>query len=107
MTSQDLSLETIQYKLASTAGWRRGLAEKYADDQRNKRAAETLCRLAQADGREVSPETWAALEPHLDSTALREGISEPARDVEFWRRPANIDDFLKIIIEKVAAPTRH
>jgi hypothetical protein len=88
MTSKELSLEAIQFKLAHVADWRRSLVEKFPDDRRNRRAAVALDELAKADPHQVTPETWSALGPHLESLALRSAVSEAARDVEFRRRGA-------------------
>jgi hypothetical protein len=107
MMTKELYLESIRRKLTSNASWRRGVAASYPDDGRNVRAAETLGRLAKADSREIRAETWAAISKHLDTRTLREAISKAAADVAFRRHPANLDDFLQIVIEKLAAPTRH
>ena len=49
-----LQIESIQFRMAGTAAWRRGLASKYKDDLRNGRAAERLDALARADANEVT-----------------------------------------------------
>jgi hypothetical protein len=107
MTSQDLSIEAIQFKLGHTAAWRTAMAEKFPDDKRNRRAAETLTELSQADGREISAETWTALAPHLESPALRDSVSEAARDCGFRSRPKTLDEFVQNIVRKLGAASHH
>jgi hypothetical protein len=105
MTHQDLSVEAIQFRLARTAVWRRSLAAKYPTDLRNIRAAERLDELAEADPRKISADTLAALAAHVESQAFQDAANEAARCIGFASRPASINDFFKIVLAKLAAPS--
>jgi hypothetical protein len=78
MTKQDLCLDAIQFKIGRTAAWRRCLAAKFPNDQRNERATERLETFAQDDGDGVAPDTLAALAICAHAPAMTETVNETA-----------------------------
>jgi len=99
----DSDFDSIISGLAATATWRRGMALKWPGDPRNGRAAGALDKLAQSDSREVSPATWAAIEPHLGNLMAVDVLSEACRECGFKTRYKNIEQFLTVVGDKIAA----
>jgi hypothetical protein len=105
--SLDLAIESVQFRIGSTAAWRRGLAARYPDDPRNIRAAATLGYIARSDAKAVSPAVLAILAKNVESSALPEVVSNIARDVGFRRDPKDLDQFLALVVENLNPRTCH
>jgi hypothetical protein len=99
----DSDFDSIISGLAASATWRRQLARKWPGDPRNARAAVALDKLAQSDSCEVSAETWAAIEPHFGNFMAVDVLSEACRECGFKARYTNIDHFLIVVGDKIAA----
>jgi hypothetical protein len=97
----NVTFEFVRYRLAGSQRWRDGLASKFPDDLRNKCAAQELGRLAEDDN--VSAETLAAVAPYADSPAFIDAVSLAARDVFFRSKPKTLDDFLKLVLQRMPA----
>lgn len=95
------AFDSITHRLGQTAAWRRNLARKFPDDPRNNRAAARLDTLSQADGGDIEPDTWAALEPHFETQRLHDAVSEVGREVGFRCRPAGLGHFLSLVATRL------
>jgi hypothetical protein len=100
---QNLTLDTIRFRMMKTAEWRRGIVTSYRDDPRNLKAAKQLDKLVGADHNVVAPEIWSALEPFATLPCLREAINTASREVGFRSHPATFSDFLSSIVSKLPA----
>jgi hypothetical protein len=102
-TISDDSFDVIADSLTRSATWRRAMALKWPGDPRNGRAAVALDKLSQADSREVSAATWAKIAPHLSLQSTGDILSEAGREAGFKHRFKNVEAFLVVVADKIAA----
>jgi hypothetical protein len=102
-TIGDSDFDSIISGLAACATWRRQQAKKWPGDPRNGRAAEALDELAQSTTDQVSAATWAAVEPYLGKLMAVDVLSEACRECGFKARYKNIEAFLMVVGDKIAA----
>ena len=98
----NLHLSYVKYRLNRTGEWREELLSKYTDP-RIRLAATTLRQLADADDAEVSPENASALAAYT-GPSLVFVVDEAAREVAFRCFPADINDFIEIVLDKDFPP---
>jgi hypothetical protein len=95
-----IHLAFVRYRLAGSEKWRASLAARFPDDIRNTHAAAALGKLA--SDQHVSAETLAAVAPFADSPEFIDAVSAEARNVFFRSRPNSLDDFLRLVLTKLA-----
>jgi hypothetical protein len=100
MNDQDTAIDSIQGRIAQTAVWRRGLADRYPADSRNIPAANLLDDLAQANA-DVREDTWDAISPYIKSKLFDDVLNETSREVGFRHRPKDFNHFLVIVADKL------
>ena len=100
---QNLTLDTIRFRLAKTADWRREKATAYQDDPRNISAEKQLRKLAAEDSGGVELSLWSELEPFATSLTLRDAINVASREVGFRTNPKDLSDFLASVVSKLPA----
>jgi hypothetical protein len=101
MNDHDAALDSIQTRIAQTAVWRRGLANRYPADPRNIAAADCLDALAQGSGRSVHGGTWEAIVPFVKTRMFDDVLNETSREVGFRRRPKDFNAYLVIVADKL------
>jgi hypothetical protein len=98
----------LSASLRRTAAWRREMQNKYINDPRNGRAAETLYQLT-IEANDLSDDSWKQLESHYNwaSSKWSDAVSQASREVEFRgvnTLPAFVDRLVSILSQsRVAA----
>jgi hypothetical protein len=95
-----LHLSIVRYRAGCKAAWREELASKYSDP-RNRLAAVTLRQLAATGDEDVAPESRAALSAYTGPRLVKV-VDEVAREVAFRCFPADLNDFVELVLERLA-----
>jgi hypothetical protein len=101
------AVEYIVRTLEQKSAWRRAMIAKFADDPRNKRAADRLDQLAiEAVG--MTDDQFDALKPYFGwaSVAFRDALSQVARQVGFHHRAKDFESFVKTLVSELSLSSR-
>jgi hypothetical protein len=106
MNNKQDVIESLTGGLKSTSAWRTVTFTRFPDDFRNEKASKTLDRLA-AEASNLTDAQFLELSPHFDwgSGAWRNALNLTARSVGFHHRAANLDMFVKILIQNLPPVT--
>jgi hypothetical protein len=94
--------DSIAQYLERSNVWRRSLADKFPDDVRLPRAAETLSQLALA-AVELNDEHWGLLKPYFGgwaSETWRSALGQAARQIGFSHRQRSFDSFVRLLVRQ-------
>jgi hypothetical protein len=99
LNDKNCCIRNIYGSFVRSSKWRAGLAERFKNDPRNKRAADTLDRLS-LEIKYFTDEQWQALQPFYswDSAIWAESVSNAARQVEFRHDVTTLPEFLQTLL---------
>lgn len=106
MNDKSDCIEAVVRNLERTSAWRNTLSAKFPD-QRNKRAAETLDKLA-VDAVAMTDEQFALLQPYFNWASLtwRTALNNATRQVGFYNRQKDFGSFVSALLHELSLHSR-
>jgi hypothetical protein len=96
-----IRIDHVTAVLRRSLPWRARCAREFPEDARNLLAIEQIEKLNAANVRDVSLATLTAFPDKIERATLREAASAAVRDVGFRRRVDTIDEFFRLVLEKL------
>jgi hypothetical protein len=96
-------IDSIIKMLERTSNWRKSITARFPNDPRNKKASDTLDKLA-VEGADLTDAQWAELQPHFSwsSDRWRNALSNIARGVGFHYRSSDKKFFVMALVEQLS-----